>query len=162
MRCWISCNDLIFNYITRNNMQLNAAGYALLKTHEGLRLKAYLCPGGVLTIGYGHTGNVTPLQHITAQEAQQLLIKDVARFEDGVSRYVGVKLNENQFSVLVCFAFNIGLSAFAGSTLLNLLNRRWYTQVPAQLMRWTKVRGVEVPGLVARRRAEAELWNRKV
>lgn len=142
-------------------MRLNDVGLALLKTHEGLRLKAYLCPAGVLTIGHGHTGNVTPLQQITMQEAQQLLVKDVTRFEDGVSRYVSVSLNENQFSALVCFAFNIGLGAFAGSTLLNLLNRGWTTQVPAQLMRWTKARGVELPGLVARRRAEAELWNRK-
>ncbi|MBY0429450.1 MAG: lysozyme [Alphaproteobacteria bacterium] len=143
-------------------MLLNDAGYALLKTHEGLRLKAYLCAGGVLTIGYGHTGDVTPLQVMTTDAAEQLLKKDVMRFEDGVSRYVCVPLNENQFSALVCFAFNVGLGAFAGSTLLSLLNRGWYTQVPAQLMRWTKARGVELPGLVARRRDEAELWNRKV
>lgn len=142
-------------------MRLNEAGYALLKTHEGLRLKAYLCPGGVLTIGYGHTKNVTPLQVITSDGAEQLLKTDVETYEIGVGQLVRVPLNDNQFSALVCFAFNIGLRAFSGSTLLSLLDRYWYTQVPAQLMRWTKAHGVELPGLVARRRAEAELWNRK-
>lgn len=142
-------------------MRLNDAGYALLRIHEGLRLKAYMCAGGVLTIGYGHTGNVMPLQQITVDAAEQLLKQDVMRFEDGVAHAVRVPLNDNQFSALVCFAFNVGMGAFAGSTLLNLLNRKWYSQVPAQLMRWTRARGVELPGLVARRRDEAELWNRK-
>ncbi len=143
-------------------MRLNDAGTALLKTHEGLRLKAYLCAGGVLTIGYGHTKNVTPLQQITIEEAERLLVQDVSWFEVGVSRYVRVPLNDNQFSALVCFAFNVGLKAFANSTLVDLLNRGWMSQVPTQLMRWTRARGVELPGLVARRRAEIELWNRKV
>ncbi len=142
-------------------MQLNVAGYALLKRHEGLRLKAYLCSAGVLTIGYGHTGHVNPSQQITIEEAEQLLREDVARFETGVSRYVRVPLNENQFSALVCFAFNVGLEAFAKSTLLNLLNRKWYTQVPAQLMRWSYAGGKQLRGLVARRQDEADLWNRK-
>lgn len=143
------------------SFKLNDAGFALLKQHEGLRLQAYLCPGGILTIGYGHTGDVRPLQQITQQEAERLLAKDVQRFEAVVEQSVRVPLTDNQFSALVCFAFNVGTQAFASSTLLNLLNRRWYVQVPAQLMRWTHANGVELPGLVARRAAEAELWNRK-
>jgi lysozyme len=141
--------------------QINDAGLALLKAHEGLRLRAYLCPGGILTIGYGHTGDVKPQQHITNSEAEQLLKRDVERFEVGISNYVRVPLNDNQFSALVCFTFNIGLEAFAKSTLLSLLNRRWYEQVPAQLMRWTNAKGHELSGLVTRRRAEAALWNKK-
>ncbi len=140
---------------------INDAGLALLKTHEGLRLRAYLCPGGILTIGYGHTGDVRPQQQITQSEAEQLLTCDVERFERGVSNYARVPLNDNQFSALVCFAFNVGLDAFAKSTLLSLLNRKWYVQVPAQLMRWTNSNGHELSGLVTRRRAEAALWNTK-
>lgn len=140
-------------------MKINDAGIHLLKTHEGLRLQAYLCPGGVLTIGYGHTGDVRPLQTITQEDAERLLCNDLARFETGISQIVQVPLSDNQFSALVCFAFNIGLAAFASSTLVSLLNRKWYGQVPAQLMRWTHARGVELPGLAARRRDEAALWN---
>lgn len=139
---------------------MNEAGLALLKAHEGLRLQAYLCPGGVLTIGFGHTGNVKPLQQITLQEAESLLNSDVARFAAGVRNQVRVPLNDNQFSALVCFAFNVGLTAFSRSTLLNLLNRAWYSQVPVQLMRWIYAAGNELPGLIARRSDEAALWNK--
>jgi lysozyme len=138
---------------------INAAGLALIKRHEGLRLDAYLCPAGVLTIGYGHTGDVRPLQRITQQEADALLLNDVARFEKGVSALVVAPLNDNQFSALVCFAFNIGLGALAASTLLSLLNRGWYQQVPAQFMRWTKAGGCELQGLIKRRRDETFLWS---
>ncbi len=141
--------------------KLNDAGLALLKQHEGLRLQAYLCPGGILTIGYGHTGDVRPLQRITREEAERLLARDVMRFETVVEQTVRVPLTDNQFAALVCFSFNVGTQAFLNSTLLNLLNRKWYAQVPAQMMRWTHANGSELPGLVARRRAEAELWNRK-
>lgn len=112
-------------------------------------------------VAYGHTGDVKPLQQITKQEAERLLAKDVQRFETVVEQSVRVPLTDNQFSALVCFAFNVGTRAFANSSLLNLLNRKWYAQVPAQLMRWTHANGNELPGLVARRSAEAELWNRK-
>lgn len=140
---------------------MNDAGFALLKAHEGLKLQAYLCPGGVLTIGYGHTGDVKPLQQITIEEAERLLQKDVARFERCINHSVLIPLTSNQFSALVCFAFNIGAEAFLRSTLLNLLNRGWYEQVPAQLMRWTMSRGVELPGLITRRKDEAALWNKE-
>lgn len=138
---------------------INAAGLMLLKKHEGLRLKAYLCPAGVLTIGYGHTRGVRPGDKIDAEKACQLLDDDCRIFERAVAELVQVDLNANQFSALVCFTFNVGQEAFARSTLLNLLNRGWYQQVPVQLQRWTKVAGKTLPGLIARRRDEAALWN---
>lgn len=75
---------------------------------------------------------------------------------------LAVPVNDNQFSALVCFAFNVGLYAFSRSSLLHLLNRGWYAQVPAQLMRWTKAGGKEWDGLVRRRRDECALWSRGV
>jgi lysozyme len=60
---------------------------------------------------------------------------------------------------LVSFAFNVGIGAFNGSTLLKLLNQGEVHQVPIQLMRWTKAGGKELTGLVVRRKAEADLWN---
>ncbi len=141
--------------------KINDAGLSLLKTHEGLRLQAYVCPGGVLTIGYGHTGDVKPLQQITKEAAEALLQQDVVRFERCINSTVLKPLTSNQFSALVCFVFNVGIDAFLRSTLLNLLNRGWYEQVPAQLMRWTHARGVELPGLITRRQDEAKLWNKE-
>lgn len=137
----------------------NEAGKALIKRHEGLRLKAYICPAGRYTIGYGHTRNVEPGDVITTPEAEQLLDADLAVFERGIDGMVQVRLNDNQFAALVCFSFNVGLQAFYRSTLLDLLNRGWYAQVPAQLMRWTRANGSELPGLIRRRRDEGVLWN---
>lgn len=138
---------------------VNPAGLALLRQFEGLRLNAYRCPAGIWTIGYGHTSGVTPRQTITNQEAEELLIQDVSITAAAVEVLVQVPLNDNQFSALCCFAFNVGTNALAGSTLLRLLNRGWYSQVPAQWMRWTKANGRDLPGLRARRIAEAALWS---
>ncbi len=138
---------------------INSSGLAIIRQFEGLRCSAYFCPRGILTIGYGHTGDVYAGQVITPQQAEELLQSDLAVFENGVNGLVAVPLTDNQFSALVCFSFNVGLQPFYRSTLLNLLNRGWYAQVPAQLARWTKANGKDLPGLVSRRKAEAALWN---
>ena len=72
---------------------------------------------------------------------------------------VTVPLNDNQFAALVSFAFNVGVLNLERSTLLRLLNRGWYEQVPAQMMRWNRAAGEAMGGLTRRRAAEAQLWN---
>jgi lysozyme len=138
---------------------LNARGYQLLREFEGLRLQAYQCLAGFWTIGYGHTLTAARGQRITRAEADRLLNADVRQFESGVARLVTVALTSNQFAALVCFTFNVGIAALEGSTLLRLLNRGWYTQVPSQLVRWNKIKGRAAAGLTRRRQAEAALWN---
>lgn len=96
---------------------------------------------------------------ITAEQAEWLLDDDVRLTAREVERLVTVPLNDNQFAALVCFTFNVGASNLAQSTLLRLLQRGWYEQVPAQLMRWNKARGEALGGLTRRRAAEAQLWN---
>ena len=141
--------------------RINEHGIELIKKFEGLRLNAYVCAGGRVTIGYGHTATVRFGQKITQEDADNLLQKDLRTVEQGVARLVKVALNSNQFSALVAFAFNVGVGALERSSLLQLLNRGWYEQVPAQLMRWNKANGRETQGLMARRQAEAELWSTK-
>lgn len=142
--------------------KINKAGIELIKEFEGLRLKAYLCPSKILTIGYGHTITTQKDMVITKEEAEDLLKKDLEYFERKVSMLVKVPLNENEFSSLISFAFNVGIGNFENSTLLRLLNRGWYEQVPTQLMRWNKSNGQELGGLSRRRSAEAILWNTRV
>lgn len=139
--------------------RVNERGLALIKEYEGLRLRAYRCPGQVWTIGYGHTRTVHPQMEITAAEAEQLLKEDLFVVEQALSRLVLVPLTDNQFAALASFVFNVGIGNFEKSTLLHLLNRGWYEQVPAQLTRWNKVRGEEIGGLARRRAAEGRLWN---
>lgn len=140
-------------------MRLSSAGFELIKQYEGLRLEAYLCPAGVWTIGYGHTKSARSGMKITALEADQLLVSDVRAFEEAVNRAVKVLLEQHEFDALVCFAFNVGARAFRDSTLVKVLNEGRKSDVPAQLMRWTKAGGKELKGLVRRRRAEAALWR---
>jgi len=139
--------------------RINDAGVTLIKRFEGLHLTPYLCPGGIRSIGYGHTRTVRAGMRITPEQAEQLLNEDLRMAERTVSRLVGVPLNGNQFSALVSFVFNVGAANFSNSTLLRLLNRGWYDQVPAQLMRWNRVAGEAMGGLTRRRAAEAALWN---
>ncbi len=140
---------------------INKAALDLIRKFEGLRLKAYVCPAGKLTIGYGHTKGVKQGQRITEAEADDLLLQDVQQFADGVKKAVTVPINENQFGALVSFAFNIGLSAFRKSSLLKKLNAGQYGKVPTEMLRWNKAGGVVLPGLTARRAAEGYLWGKK-
>jgi len=139
--------------------QVNAAGVQLIKEYEGLRLQAYLCPAGIWTVGYGHTRTARPSMVVTAEQAVWLLEDDLRLVARAVERLVTVPLNDNQFAALVCFAFNVGAQNLAQSSLLQLLGRGWYEQVPIQLLRWNKVRGEAMGGLTRRRAAEARLWN---
>jgi lysozyme len=118
----------------------------------------------VWTIGYGHTSaagepTVVKGMKITRDEADAILRRDLGVFERGVNRRVKVGISQNQFDALVSFAFNVGLGAFERSTLLRKLNAGRYGDVPAELMKWTKGGGRELPGLVNRRRDEAGLWR---
>lgn len=145
-----------------DTVDMSAKGLALVKDFEGCYLEAYVCPAGVLTIGYGHTGDVEKGQKITKEEADRLLIKDIAWAENVVEDHVKVPLTAHQFDALASFVFNVGEGAFRGSTLLRELNKGRYDAVPAQLLRWNKAGSGKkkrvLPGLTRRRHAEAALW----
>ena len=145
-------------------MRMSAAGLAVVKEFEGLKLTAYKCPAAVWTVGYGHTsaaGNpiVTPDLVISNAEAEQILERDMVQYEDGVRKFVKVELTQNQFDALVDFAYNAGVGALQKSTLLKKVNAGKFDEVPAEFMKWTKGGGKELPGLVRRRRAEVKLWR---
>jgi lysozyme len=138
--------------------QINADGLALIKQFEGLRLKAYKCPAGVWTVGYGSTGShVKPDTVITADEAENLLLDDLVRFEQGVALQCPVA-TDSQFAALVAFAFNVGLESLRTSTLRRMHNEGNYAGAAGQFGRWNKGGGRVLPGLIKRRAAEAALY----
>jgi lysozyme len=139
---------------------INAAGLALVRTCEGLRLEAYRDGVGIWTIGYGHTRGVAPGDVIGAERAELLLEADLLEAESVVSRLVKVSLSDNQFAALVSFVFNEGEGAFAKNTLLKKLNGGGYGLVPACLQSWIFAGGKVEQGLVRRRAAEVELWSK--
>lgn len=144
-------------------MKISKAGLDLLKVYEqgphgGFARKAYKCSGGVWTIAWGHTRGVKEGDTCTAEQADAYLLDDVAFAEGAVNRLVEVPLTQPQFDALVCLVFNIGAGAFAGSTLLRLLNAGDYTGAANQFPRWNKSKGVILNGLVARRADEKALF----
>jgi lysozyme len=139
-------------------MVVSDAGLALIKSHEGLRLDAYLCPAGVWTIGYGHTGTARAGMRITQAQADELLRLDLEKFETCVRNALKVEVNQNQFDALVSFAFNVGCGAMRNSTLVRLLNQGDYDGAAAQFARWNRGGGRVLAGLTRRRAEEAELF----
>ena len=146
-------------------MQVNAAGMALIESFEGCRTEAYQDCAGTWTIGYGHTSAagppaVQPGTTISKPEALALLQTDVGNFSKGVEACLRVPLNDDQFSALVSFAYNIGLTAFGKSSVLRAVNAGQFKAVPGFMALWIKAGGKVIPGLVARRAAEAALFSK--
>lgn len=139
-------------------MKTNSAGIALIQSFEDCKLKAYLCPANVWTIGWGTTKGVKPGQTITQAQADKLFADDLVIYETAVSKAVKVPLTGNQFSALVSLTYNIGAGAFAKSTLVKRLNARDYAGAQAQFAAWKKGGGKTLAGLVRRRAAEAKLF----
>jgi lysozyme len=145
----------------RGSKHINQEGFQLLTTFEGCELAAYDDGGGVWTIGYGHTGDdVYPELTISQTQAEELLRGDLEKFESYVEDAVEVEIDDNQFSALVCFCFNVGpeTEGFGGSTLLKLLNDGDYQGAANQFPVWNKVNGEPWPGLTRRRLAEQALF----
>jgi len=140
--------------------------YNLIRSKEGLSLRAYPDPGtggAPWTIGYGHTGpEVHPGMVITREEADNLLRQDAERVSAQVQNMVTAPLTQNEFDALVCFVYNVGISNFAKSTMLRKLNQQDYDGAANEFDRWTRAAGHVLPGLVARRQEEKDLFNASV
>jgi len=136
-------------------------GIELIKSFEGLKLNAYICPAGVPTIGYGTTRvNGQPVQMgsvITESQASGYLKSDLQQFESAVNAAVKVPLTQNQFDALVSFTYNLGAGNLRSSTLLKKLNASDYAGAADEFPKWNKAGGKELAGLTRRRNAERDL-----
>ena len=165
-------------------MKLSQAGADLMHRFEGCRLRPYLCPAHIWTIGYGHVlyqqqirlpvmrkdgyaGNIRkefPLaaehnREWTKSEVEDLFAVDVGVFERGVLRLVPtVAGRQGSFDALVSFAFNAGLGNLQRSQIRMKANRGEWEAAADHLMDWTKGGGKVLPGLVKRRQAERQLF----
>ena len=147
--------------MSKQVMRTSEVGIKLIKGFESLRLKAYQDSVGVWTIGYGHTGeDVQAGMRISTDEAETLLKHDLRRFEAGVSLFVRPELNQNEFDALVSFTFNVGLGAFGKSTMQRLINEGRWVEAAEEFPKWNKAGGKILSGLIKRRAAERELFER--
>ena len=141
-------------------MTPSAACEALIKSFESCRLTAYLpTPNDVPTIGFGSTGHDVMMGVTWTQEqADARFDSDLANFAARVSDAAPIA-TQGQFDAMVSLAYNIGMGNFTASTLLRLHNAGHYDAVPFQFGRWV-FQGKEIlPGLIARRKAEAAMYQ---
>lgn len=139
-------------------MTTSNQGKNLIKEAEGLRLDAYRCPAGIPTIGWGHTKGVKLGQHITVQQAEDMLVEDIAPIERLLN---GLKINfrQEQFDALVSWIFNFGEGKFKGSTMYKrIIANAKDEEITDQLVKWIYSDGRPLPGLIKRRVAEANLF----
>lgn len=148
--------------------QTSSKGIELIKSFEGLRLKAYYDDVGVLTIGFGHTTEVKPNQVITEAEAERLLQIDLTTTElflHKEEKHAGWNLNQNQFDALVSLIFNIGQGNFLRSTVRRMLTDGKIKDAADAFLMWCKgtigSQKVVLLGLKRRREAERKLFLTK-
>lgn len=142
-------------------MKPSAACIDCIKKSEGLRLKAYLCPAGVWTVGYGSTGpGITRSTVWTIAQADARFVEDVIAFAAQVEKWLaGAPTTQGQFDAMVSLAYNIGINAFRNSTLLKLHRANDFAGAARQFARWNKAGGRILPGLVRRRATEALMYD---
>lgn len=131
---------------------------ALIRRFEGLRLKAYLCPAGVPTIGYGSTGPDVKLgMSCTLEQAEARMASDAAVFLAGTLASVPTADTDGRRAALADFAYNLGLTRLKASTLRRRALANDWDGVRVELAKWVRGGGSVLPGLVVRRKVEAEL-----
>lgn len=144
-------------------MTISERGLALIMAFEGFFARAYLCPAGVRTQGYGHTAAAggEPLGGAWDKDkARRVLADDLSRlYEPGVRAMLKRQPTQGQYDALVSFAFNCGLAALKGSSVLKYFNRGEHAQAAGSFSLWVKGGGKTLPGLVRRRASEALLYQ---
>ena len=139
-------------------MKTSHKGIDLIKEFEGLRLKAYKCPGGVWTIGYGHTAGVKPGMVISEAQAEEYLMADLIASEKYLND-LRLAINQNQFDALISFIYNVGTGNFSSSTLLRKVKANPLdNSIMDEFLRWVYSKGRVLPGLQRRRLAEMKLY----
>lgn len=135
-----------------------AEAITLIKKWEGLRLKAYRCSAGVLTIGYGTTANVKEGMTISEADAQLRLISHLNKLDNELSTLVNVPLKSHQRAALLSFLYNLGSTNFRTSGLRKKINSMDIEGIKVEWLKWCKANGKEVQGLKNRREDELALF----
>ena len=157
-------------------MKVSDAAKAMIKHHEGVRLRPYRCPALLWTTAIGHVIDQSHIKvpfeqrkslpipdgwdrTLTMAEVDAILAQDLARFERGVARLCPAALNsQGIFDSLVSFSFNVGLGNLQRSGLRMKTNRGEFEEAADEFLKWTKAGGKVLRGLVARRNDERAIY----
>jgi lysozyme len=139
-------------------LALSATALVGIALHEGYSDRAYIpVPGDVPTIGFGTTEGVNPGDTITPPKALIRALQDVQKYEGALKRCVKVPLHQHEYDAYIILSYNIGQTAFCGSTLVRKLNAEDYAGACAEILRWDKFKGQPLRGLTIRRQQEYRL-----
>lgn len=139
-------------------MKVTNKAISILTKYESFQPRAYRCPAGRVTIGYGHTKGVKMGQVITEAKAIQLLREDIAEVEEFLTRK-HPNLTQNQFDALTCLVFNLGSYNYSRYYISDLIENN----APAESISraWLNIcyaAGKKLKGLERRRAEELELF----
>lgn len=139
-------------------MKTSQLGIELIKQSEGFKPESYICPAGVVTIGYGTTKGVKPGMKVTEAEATALMMRDVSEIETNLNR-LNLRLRQHQFDALVDFCYNLGFGRFLSSNLLKMVSVNPDSpNIPTEFRKWRIANGRPMAGLISRREAEIRLY----
>jgi lysozyme len=157
-------------------MPISDKALKLIKHHEGVKLKPYRCPASLWTVGVGHVlypdqaklpiddrikYPIRPEDNriFTADEVNEILIKDLGRFERGIVKYCpSASTKQNWLDSLVSFSFNVGLGTLQRSTLRQKHNRGDYEGAADEFLKYCKAGGKVLKGLENRRKDERAIY----
>lgn len=166
-------------------MNVSAKALEMLKHHEGVRTKPYRDVVALWTVGVGHLmypeqaalpnrKNAKPgytgpcredfaikfedFREFSMEEVDDILKRDLGRFERGVERLITAPLSQNQFDAIVSFSFNVGLGTLQRSTFRQKINRLDYEGAADEFLKYTMAGGKVFRGLVNRRNDERNLF----
>jgi lysozyme len=132
----------------------------IIKKWEGLRLKAYKCPAGVWTIGYGHTEGVKPGDVWTKEQAEKALERELEQRRASLLKLCPDLSDEpqNRLDACLSLAYNIGNTAFSRSSVYRFIVAKRYDDAANAFRLWNKAGGKVLNGLVRRREDERRLF----
>lgn len=134
--------------------------YELIRRFEGLRLRSYLCPARVWTIGFGSTGpGIGPGVVWTHAQSVARMQEDAQVFVLGSAAQIP-GIGGDRLAAISDFSYNLGLTRLRGSTLRKKALAGNWPAVCTELRKWTRGGGRVLPGLVLRREAECALIRR--
>lgn len=140
-----------------------ALATSMIAGFEGLVLRPYRDPVGILTVCYGHTGADIQQRRYSKAECEALLRADIEKHADALA-CITPPLSESQKVAFVSFAYNVGKTKFCNSTLAKKANAGDMAGACAELSRWVYGnkggKMVQLPGLVKRRAAERAVCER--
>lgn len=138
-------------------LALSAAALVGLALHEGYTDTAIIpVKGDVPTIGFGTTEGVKLGDRTTPPQALVRALQDAQKYEGALKRCVTVPLHQHEYDAYISLAYNIGPTAFCGSTLVRKLNAQDYAGACKEILRWDKFKGQTLRGLTIRRQKEHE------